>query len=270
MDQDDLDDKFSKMTAEQNDQYDNAAVGMVSSILAQCAAEAQADESQARTSRGKKNAASSSGAQEASASSPQRKRRHTGVIVESDNGQSPPAKGRRGGSGATSASKPRSAMKSKGGGGGRQQSGTESTVATAPGRPSPAKPSDGLAAAVEDDDPKRRGRPSKPLDIIAQEHVVQFNTSGEDSLYFGEKSETQLRSVQRYLHQLNAKLISTRDREVQTQLEEAKKSLQIVEAGIKIYRAWRASGFVGLWGRVRCPLLGACGALAQVGQVGQR
>ena len=70
----------------------------------------------------------------------------------------------------------------------------------ADGRGDAGAAADGDADAVADDagQPRGRGRPETPVDVVAETHLVKFAAADSGSLFFGDRAQTCLRSITRY------------------------------------------------------------------------
>ena len=82
--------------------------------------------------------------------------------------------------------------------------------------------------------------------IVSAEHLRDFNAALGNSLYFGSRRDSLLRSVQRWVGIAQGKVSSASD-DTRPVFELAAKQLQHVESGVKIYRKWvqRNSNAVG-------------------------
>ncbi len=83
---------------------------------------------------------------------------------------------------------------------------------------------------------KVRGRPQLSLNKTADDQWQAFNKAGEDSLYFGERSYTCLRSINRYI--TSAKQFMPLTSPHSFDLDLALKKLQIIESAIKMVSKW--------------------------------
>jgi hypothetical protein len=84
---------------------------------------------------------------------------------------------------------------------------------------------------------KKRGRPEKAIEQIAEEHIEGLKTADNSSKYFGDGAGAQMRSVARYALTASTKLFSAKaDREAG--LVDARKKLQIVESCMKVHEKW--------------------------------
>ena len=86
---------------------------------------------------------------------------------------------------------------------------------------------------------KVAGRPATPVDVLANQLWEAAKTAGEGSLFFGEKSGSQQRSLQRYSLVVGQKVVAERNPDTMKSWEMARKKLQVLESLIKIYLAWQ-------------------------------
>ena len=94
----------------------------------------------------------------------------------------------------------------------------------------------------QQDKPKpvgQRGRKPKPVNEIVSEQVAMFETANEDSIYFGDKMQVQLKCIRRYIAAASQKVASTKKDELD-HAEMMKKQLQMIETCMKSWSTWTA------------------------------
>lgn len=218
--------KFADLNADADEAYENACVGMVADVLAQCAME-DVEDTPTKAKKGATNAKSS----------PLVPSGRGGF--ESDDEVEPRAgKLKKTGPSRRQAAVPTGSRSSAVPAGSRS-----SAVSSAPPgeRASPASKSDtageqtGRGAGGRD----TRGRPEASIEELAANHMGRFAGPEAVQIYFGDIAVAQCRSISRYIAQATSKLLNLKgDREVSMTL--ARKRLQVIESSSKMHQAWLA------------------------------
>ncbi len=82
------------------------------------------------------------------------------------------------------------------------------------------------------------GRKARPLHETVAQQVDMFKNGSADTLHFGEARGTALRCVRRYVAQACTKLSTTKKKDEQVSVELFKKTLMMIESGMKINQEW--------------------------------
>ena len=89
-------------------------------------------------------------------------------------------------------------------------------------------------------EPKARGRPEASIEDIAAQHLERFLGNNDAArVYFRETSNTQQRSISRYIVTAGSRLLQAKGEKGQ-QLLLARKRLQVIESSIKLHQKWVA------------------------------
>ena len=95
-------------------------------------------------------------------------------------------------------------------------------------------------ASCDSEAARRRGRPAKSVEDVIRQLRAQFVTAGEESIFFGERAGTQLRCLNRYAVQAGQKLLGAAGRGLEPVFEKARKECQVMEHGVKLALKWKA------------------------------
>ena len=83
------------------------------------------------------------------------------------------------------------------------------------------------------------GRPSNPIEVIAEQLWKSLKTAGAGSLFFGEKSLSQLRSLQRYAVVAGQKMMTEKNTQTLQCLHLARKKIQVMDSLVRMFMAWQ-------------------------------
>ena len=210
--------KFADLSAFAEETYENACVGMVADVLAQCAMDHDEDTpSKAKKGAGKKSFGqgwlSVRGGFESDDEAEPRAAKSRAVAVKS-------------GPSRRQAAVPTGSR--------------SSAVFSPPNREkaSPASKSD-TSGVQTGGGAGSRGRPEASIEELAANHMGRFAGPEAVQIYFGDIAVAQCRSISRYIAQATSKLLNLKgDREVSMTL--ARKRLQVIESSSKMHQAWLA------------------------------
>ena len=221
-----VDQKYADLCDEADENYSNACVGMVASVLAQFVQE---------PTENTPNTAAKGRAKKPTTPSRQREadpelRRRCGFAVESDDELELKAKspGKAVGKSASSSGSHRPALQVR-------------RVAPAPAGGSSGGKADTPGSAPNSSpgsaEKNSRGRPEASIEDVAKGHMERFSGEEAVQVYFGDVAGAQLRSICRYIAQASSKLVSLKDdREASMTL--ARKRLMVIESSIKLHQKW--------------------------------
>ena len=82
-----------------------------------------------------------------------------------------------------------------------------------------------------------KGRKPKDLVQTADDHIKDMNSSDAASIYFGERRDVTIKAVQRYMGQVQQKVASAAG-DLKPPFERALKQLQLIESGVKLNKNW--------------------------------
>lgn len=111
----------------------------------------------------------------------------------------------------------------------------------------------GEAKRSEESSVKQRGRPEQSILEVGERQWSSFSTADEGSLYFGDRSQVQLRTILRYTATATQKMLQNQQSEAEYVM--IRKKLQIIESAMKLYRNWTSkpsvkqgiAGFLAAW-----------------------
>ena len=245
VDADIIENKFSELAAEREESYQASAVGMMASIFAQAFESSDSSLSGATQKRATKasvfhNISKGPDCERENDEGAGRKRR---VGFEDDDDFVINSKG------AKTTGTPKKAPTTAGGGppvgggtkGARGTPGAASSGGGAGGAGGSQGSGGGGGGEAKDNEESSfqkpgPGRPEQSILEVGERQWSSFSTATEGSLYFGERSQVQLRAILRYTVTCSQKMLSNQRK--QPEYEMIRKKLQIIESAIKLHRSW--------------------------------
>jgi len=239
-----IENKFSELAAEREESYQASAVGMMASIFAQAFESSDSSLSGATQKRATKssvlyNISKGPDCERENDEGAGRKRR---VGFEDDDDFVINSKGAK--TTGTPKKAPTTACRGTPVGGGTKRAcgtpGAESSGGGAGGaggsQGSGGGGGGGKAKDNEESSFRKLGRPELSILEVGERQWSSFSTATEGSLYFGERSQVQLRAMLRYTATCSQKMLSNQLK--QPEYEMIRNKLQIIESAIKLHRSW--------------------------------